>query len=503
MASDKRLHPASFVFVLGSQARELLLPGVAAVLFTSRSGEWGWQAVAMVLFIPYTLVAIGRALSYRYRLDDDELVIRSGVLSRSVRHLPYTRIHNIDAVQNVLHRMLGVAAVRIETGGGGEPEASIQVLSLEAFQELRRHVLARRRPAGVEEAPEEAPLDADVVLRLSPREIMLSGFIHNRAAIVIGAGLGLLWEFGIAESLMEGVFGQDIPGRGIARELMMALAGQGEMPILTVIYGLLGLLVILLLLRVISMFWALVTLNGYTLVQQKEDLRAEFGLLTRITATTPLKRIQTLTVRHGPTHRAFDRVSVRVQTAGDVAATGEQASRREALAPILPSGDVQPLIDRVLPGTDLSQVEWQPSHPRGVRRAFVVNAVFGIALTCWLILFIGWWWFAMLPLILGWAFGYARMYVRHLGWGTAGGAVFFRSGWLWRNLTIVRFARVQAVSMAESPFDRRHGMARVFVDTFGASAASHSVDIPYVPREAAVGLVTLLATEAAKTGFRL
>ena len=77
----------------------------------------------------------------------------------------------------------------------------------------------------------------------------------------------------------------------------------------------------------------------------------------------------------------------------------------------------------------------------------------------------------------------ARIYIAHLGWAVIDGAVLFRTGWIWRHLTVARFSKVQAVSMTQSPFDRRHRMASVRVDTAGAGDASHRVDIPYLPVE--------------------
>ena len=57
--------------------------------------------------------ALFRYWSYRYRLDHDELVVRQGVLFRNERHIPYARVQNIDLVQNPLHRLFGVAEVRL------------------------------------------------------------------------------------------------------------------------------------------------------------------------------------------------------------------------------------------------------------------------------------------------------------------------------------------------------------------------------------------------------
>jgi putative membrane protein len=129
MPSDLRLHPASIFLGLGSQLRQFAVPAIA-VLLTARSAGLDWQAWTLRLVIPYSLVAILRYFSFRYRYDDNEMVIRAGFIFRNERHVPYARIQNLDAVQNVLHRLLGVVEVRIQTGGGDEPEAKLSVLPL-------------------------------------------------------------------------------------------------------------------------------------------------------------------------------------------------------------------------------------------------------------------------------------------------------------------------------------------------------------------------------------
>jgi membrane protein YdbS with pleckstrin-like domain len=58
------------------------------------------------------------------------------------------------------------------------------------------------------------------------------------------------------------------------------------------------------------------------------------------------------------------------------------------------------------------------------------------------------------------------------------------------------------VARRESPFDRRWSMARVRVDTAGASERSVRVDIPYLPADVAVRLQQRLAAGAARTDFR-
>ena len=111
----------------------------------------GWETWLLVLFVPAAVASILRYLTFRLRYDNHELVIRSGLIFRRERHVPFSRIQNVDAIQNVVHRLLGVVEVRVETGGGKEEEARLSVLPLAAMHELRDRVFANRvvrAPAG-------------------------------------------------------------------------------------------------------------------------------------------------------------------------------------------------------------------------------------------------------------------------------------------------------------------------------------------------------------------
>ena len=131
MASDdRRLHPLSWLFAAAQVARGFIVPAIV-VLFAS--GE-SYELWALAFAVP---VAIGAVLQYavfRYRLADDEIVVRDGLLTRTERHIPYARIQNVDLVQNPLHRLLRVALVRVETASGAKPEAVMRVLSLDAVR---------------------------------------------------------------------------------------------------------------------------------------------------------------------------------------------------------------------------------------------------------------------------------------------------------------------------------------------------------------------------------
>jgi len=141
MPSEERLHPVSILFSFGRSLKAFALPGLVGLVIAARQPGPNADAWMMLFLIPAAIVAVVRYLTFRLRYEGEELVIQSGLIFRNERHIPYARIQNLDAVRNPGHRLCGVAEVRVETGGGQTPEATISVLHETVFEEMRRRVL--------------------------------------------------------------------------------------------------------------------------------------------------------------------------------------------------------------------------------------------------------------------------------------------------------------------------------------------------------------------------
>jgi putative membrane protein len=259
-----------------------------------------------------------------------------------------------------------------------------------------------------------------------------------------------------------------------------------------------GILALLLFVRLMSAVWALVRLHDFTLTRRGEDLRAEYGFFTRVTATIPLQRIQTMTIHETLLHRRLKRAAVRVTTAGG--GSGQSGgAEREWIAPIIPTESLAGLLSELQPNLDLENLNWSPPHPRTfrrlLRRALALAAVTASASA----LIVGGWAVAAFAAFAIRGIVRASLHVRNLRWALAADGLVFRSGIWRRDTTATRFARVQAVELAESPFDRRTGMASIRVDTAGTGGAETAM--PYLAREDAAKLRDLTAARAADTAF--
>ena len=123
-APERRLHPWSWLFVLLQQLKQFIFPLIALLVFGARKSDDGdpWLAFAPVIGIAVLVVlAILQYFTYRYVIGRDGLTVREGLLHRSRREIPFSRIHNVVVHQSLLHRVFGVAEVRLESAGGQKP----------------------------------------------------------------------------------------------------------------------------------------------------------------------------------------------------------------------------------------------------------------------------------------------------------------------------------------------------------------------------------------------
>jgi putative membrane protein len=498
-AADQRLHPASLLFSLGSAARRLLLPGIV-ILVASKGSNAEWWIV--LLFFPAAVGALLKYWSYRYRLGAEEMVVREGIITRNERHIPYVRVQNINLIQNPLHRLLRVAEVHLETASGAKPEAVIRVLSMQAIDELRKQVFRGRDAAGVAVATESLPAEAAgdatapaarALLELSTRELVLFGLISNRGTAVVAAAVGAAWQLDLFREKF-----QDLPEEIAGKATSFVPPGPAQ----AIVLGLLALLGLLLLLRVLSVGYALFKFHGFRLQLRGDDLRAEYGLLTRITATIPLHRIQLLSIRSRPLHRWCGRAQIQVETAGGGQNETGAGVERLWLAPLIHQGQIDGLLAQVLPEVPMGSVNWRPLAPRARRRAFVRAIILPLLATIGAVAAFQLWGLLLLAagVLLAWL--HSTLYVRHTRYAVTDTAVLYRSGWWVRRLSVVRFNKVQTLALRASPFDRRHEMASIHVDTAGAVRVGHRVAIEFLEEAVARRMFARISDEASATAFR-
>ena len=475
-----RLHPTSLMFDVLSHGKTFVIP-VALAVFGAASGDLFWSVIAGIMFVPALMVSIFRYFTLRYSIQDGQLVVTKGLFFRSIRTVPVERIQNVDLVQNVLHRMCNVAEVRVETASGTEPEASLRVLSMAQVAKLRTAVFEKRaakRPPDEEstiqiDSPAEGQVDfaqsGETLLQIPVDWLVRAGLASNRGILMIGILVGLSYQF-------------DLEDR-IDLERARQLVPQSLNTVATVVGSRMAVIVVLLMLRLLGIVWYLLRFHGYRLTRYGEDLRISCGLLTKVSATLPRRRVQFISVHRTLLMRWMGLSAIRIETAGGAGKENEDASgtvSRRWFVPVVPNERVAELLAKLRPGLiwDMADLDWKPLARRAGRRlirmaliqSFVIVAI-GLAITR------PWGWAAgvvVLPLLIWWAIKRSRS----MRYARTEDGVVYRSGVLNRKTSMTFFEKIQTLRVDQSPFDRRWKMAELSVDTAAAGPADHRIKIP-------------------------
>src|SRR5690606_21328582 len=242
---------------------------------------------------------------------------------RTRREIPFARIHNVVVHQNLLHRLFGVAELRLESAAGDKPEAQMRVLKLSQALELEQLI---RQRGDVTTGEGDAPPPTDELLALRLPELVRLGLISNRAMVVVAAAIGALYQMlprDITENFIEQQGKQAV---GYASQLHLGTTTLVASGVALLVTG-------LLLMWLMSIGLAIMQYYGFRLSEADKRLTVERGLLTRLRSSVARRRIQAWTLREGALHRLFGRRQLRVDIASG---GGNEEKQGRALKELVP-----------------------------------------------------------------------------------------------------------------------------------------------------------------------
>lgn len=200
----------ALVAVLAVNVNASMVSDILAYLQGGHLGEVGRGTLlgigAFVLVCAMIWLASGiwwRKLGYK--LTEDEIALRHGVISTSFRSARYERIQAVDVVESIIARLLGLAAVRVETAGGTSSVIKIEYLTKATAEELRAELLRRTNKGPASEPEPETPaalIPAIPILRTIAAEALRLPTLVT--ALVIG---GLLFLPGMWTALLPIIVG--------------------------------------------------------------------------------------------------------------------------------------------------------------------------------------------------------------------------------------------------------------------------------------------------------
>jgi putative membrane protein len=128
------------------------LPALAGVFILGRSQDGGgvlWELGALAAVIA---VGVLRYFTTRFRIENDQIELRKGLLNKQVIATPADRVRTVDVTAPIFHRLLGLAKVEIGTAGAGSERLVLDSLTVQEARLLREELIHRRNAVAARSA---------------------------------------------------------------------------------------------------------------------------------------------------------------------------------------------------------------------------------------------------------------------------------------------------------------------------------------------------------------
>ena len=444
-----RLHPATpllkggfvFIVIAGyfiSSARQQLIDLVLGAPHAHDDGDpvtllttHGRLPLALLVIAGVLLLIVAIFyLSWRvhtFRITDEVVEVRSGLLRRSLRKGRLDRIQGINIVRPFFARLFGAARLEIDVAGH-DANVRLDYLSSSKADGLRLDILRLASGTRQREAAQAAPDQRGFVEQrvaefiapeLDPNHAPPESVVKVHVGRLIGSIFLHDTTFTLIILIVAAAVGSAVTGKYFAIYALVPL-----------VFGLGGFL-----------FRRFTKSLRYSIASTPDGVRVGFGLLTLSNETLPPGRIHSIQVRQPILWRLPGWWEIRINRASKSNAKGADAQRNTTILPVGNLDDVLRVLGLLLPAVSPGSVEVlrdgivgsgaDGGFTNSPRRAAVIR------------------WFSF----------------RRNGFAEIPGVVLLRKGAVWRELTLVPEARAQSIGITQGPLYRALRLARIHVHT--------------------------------------
>ncbi len=459
LSEPSRQSPLALVFIAWRFFRQFQTIGIGAVvlLFTGRlSGPLLAAAIALAgIALVFSVLAWWR---YVFQVEGDELVVSKGLLAVERLSIPLNRVQSASIEQKFLHRPVGLVSVAIDTAGSSDAEFEIDAIPRAKAEALQRLVSISSQASstarsdggadgaatggsvsGPADSPHTGSAAEEVVLQRTWKDLVRiglarwpwAGFIAFVPLVTVADDLFDFVEVDFDEQnlpveprLEPGFFLQ------VAAALLAVTALGAALQV--------G--------RQFLSNWNL------TLSLTGNGLRRTAGLFNKTSRASSLTRIQSLKIHQSVLHRLFGIRKVQLSTIGDgdlqiPGSRGEEITRLRQLAF---SSSKEPALDRPVSAIMIL---------REVRLVslLVLGGLVGLVVAD----APRWWWFIVLVIPIQTAASYRKWRKRR--WSYSPGRMAEFQSFLNVDSTEIQPFKAQTVSIEQSIFERRRGLATITV----------------------------------------
>ncbi len=446
----------------GVQIAKSLWPILLVTLLRSKKGSSPDKYLYIIIGFAALSVgyAIIRFLFYRYYIQNNSLVIQTGWLQKKTLSIPLQSIQAVHLEQNLWQQAFGVSKVTFDSAGTEKVEAKMEAINVYTAEQLKQVLLQYKITTDTAEGRDAArpPVQYNLtivdLLKLSLSANHLEAFlILFVLSINILDDLRKAFEFD-GWGWMESIFGD-------MKDNMVALFSVVILLVVVVSVG-------------FSVIRVFIKYYDFKMDSGGHQWRVSFGLFNRQQRIIPIPKIQLFSWHANYVRRKINFWMLDLKTLGDEKVQPKQRLKIpltgfQSAVNIAASYQQSPVFDPAQ-GAGIEPAYWQ-------RRTLMVSLPVTIFVAAFAAIWLQWQALCLLALLPVWALQNFMRY-QNFKWFANHEGVQLHKGLWGREYKLLVWKKIQQVSYAQSPYQRRHQLA-----TLQFTTAAGAVTLPYLPLE--------------------
>ncbi|MBR3785600.1 MAG: PH domain-containing protein [Firmicutes bacterium] len=325
--------------------------------------------VLVIVLLAPVLRVVGW-LTTTYAVDEEKLLIKSGLFTRNELEVPLSTITTVDFSQNIFHQIFGVYKLNIDNNANiadGQTKVHMTLKKDDAAAVRSLLMKGRQGMDGSNFAAEQDETslphrEEGTRYQVETSDVLLMGLLKSKL-------LFLLELFG-AIAVIANLLPADIFESGIMDRLIEKIAEMGATPAVLITIA-----VLFVTGSLCGMIGSFIRYYGFKILDNGEAVKIEYGLLNRKTYTIAKKKISGVFYEQSALMRIAKVGILNLMAVGYGAGSDEDASEEAILFPLLKENQLTEVIGKILP--EMQAVEaYQKPEPKALRYFFIRFSVF-------------------------------------------------------------------------------------------------------------------------------
>lgn len=446
-----------------------------------------WFSIAAIGFIALIIIDIvALYLTFRYRVEDEQIIVRQGVFKKEILNLKYVRVQNINNAVPWYFKPFNLVRCSLDSAGSAAKEVSIPGITIErsdAISEIIHNYQKSHRDIKTEDLKDES--NEYDCLKLTNWESTKFGFTNSMIFVFAGV------LFPVFDRLTDS-YGATFKDFFLQASKLLPFPEIVSNVILVII----GVLLSGFLLLCITALGAFIRFYNFELYDEGKKLKRIAGLLERQTIFLNKNKVQGVTIKQNVFARLLGMVTIYFQqTQGE----GKSAAKKQAfIIPTLKSGKWQKQLKIIYPELVNIKLNFIPIDPRYIYKVTLYGYLLPVSLIA-IPLFLYTTFHALFLYLLAIPFVViAFLRYRRYGYCVTENYLIIRDGIIGTNYHILHRFKAQHLTESTSPSQRRLNLGSLKV-----KMAYSSLSLPYIQLSELRKIInqTLLLTESSNKSW--